>query len=299
MKKRYVYYNKVGMITDILDKRKKGRSPYIECSIDQVIGFLDNSVNINYYIIAYDKITDKNVLMEKNNVIKVRKPSKILYKIPYKKNDETDIELICYPENTLEVSLDPCRIAPLYQTNFRDEVRFERGTEIRIVIKEKGSGKLLKELIIEAQELLESSQIFHDLPDLNNVEFFTYSLFDSYSWKKRTVRLISPISQKIKFEINKADHKRKSKDFDYHLVMKPTTPGLEIKNNIKSLKTIKFNEHIEFFVVDKHDPHILYEKFFLDKEDLSKQKIIVNLKTDLKRKTILYNNKYIGVLLDE
>ena len=134
---------------------------------------------------------------------------------------------------------------------------------------------------------------------MDNVEFFTYPLFNTYSWKEREIRFITPISQKIKFEINKAEHKRRSKDFEYHLVMKPTDTGLEIKNNIKSLKKIKFNKHIEFFIVDKHDPNILYEKFFLDKLKLSNKKIVVKLNTYLKGKTILYDNKYIGVLLDE
>ncbi len=166
MKKRYVYYNKkTGIITDILVKRKRGRAVYIECDVEEVIGFLDGSVGTNSYVVAHDKITDKHILIEKNNIIRFRKISKTLTKIPYKKNAETDLRLIYYPDNVLEVTLDPSRIAPLYKTNFKDEVKFERGTEIRISIKEKDSGNLLKELVIVAQDLLDSPQLFFELYD--------------------------------------------------------------------------------------------------------------------------------------
>jgi len=302
MKTRYVYYDKkTGSITNILSKKKSGRAHYIECPVDEVIGFLDGSKGINQYVVAFNTELEKHFLVEKNNIIVFRKQSKTPYKIPYRKNVETDLRLVYYTDNVLEATLDMSRISPLYQTNFRDEVYFERGTEIRIIIKEKDTGKLLKELIINAQELLDAGQMFFELYDhitSDNVEFFTYRLFESYSWCKGKTKLISPMKERIKFEIHKADHKIRSKDFSYHLIVTPTHTGIKIKNNIENLKLIRFTKDIEFFVVDRYDPNILYDKFYLDKEDLESKKILVNLKTSIEGKTILYNHKYISVLLE-
>lgn len=301
MKMRYVYYNKNGAITDILNIKKRGRAPYVECAIEEVEGFMSGTKGINQYIVVYDNDLETHSLIKKNNIIMFRKQSKILYKIPYKKTAESDLRLIYYSDNVLEITLDVSKISPLYRTNFRDTVRFEKGTEIRILIKEKGSNNLLKELIIDAQTLLESGQMFFKLYSniqSNNVEFFTYETFTSYSWYKGNMRLISPINDSIKFEIHKADHKIRSKDFSYHLIVTPSKTGVKIKNNIESLKLIKFHKNIEFFLVDRHDPNILYDKFFLDKKDLKSKEILVDLKMSIKGKTILYNNKYISVLVE-
>jgi len=300
MKTRYVYYDvNTGRIKEILSKRKPGRARYVECSNKEVEGFITGTVGINDWIVAYDRILEKHVLIEKNNIIKLRKASKSLYKIPYKKTIDSDLTLVYYSDNVLEVSLDVSRIAPLYQTNFKDDVVFEKGTEIRITLKEKDSGNLLKEFIIDAQELLESGQMFFDLYDhiyRDNVEFFTYKLFEKYSWFKGSVKLISPIKNRIKFDIHKADSKPQSKDFTYHLIMTPTKTGLKIQNNIENLKLIRYYNPIEFFVVDKHDPNILYEKFDLNEEHLGDKMIMIKLKTDTKGKSVLYNHKYISVL---
>lgn len=300
---RYVYYDKkTGFITHILPTRRRGRSPYIECDIDEVIGFLDGSVGLLEYVVAFDRDLKKHILIKKDNIIRLRQPSKELIKIPYKKNADSDLRIVYYSDNVLEVSLDMSRIAPLYQTNFRDEVVFEKGTEIRITLKEKDSGNLLKEFIINAQDLLDSVQMFFELYDhiySDNVEFFTYKMFESYSWSKGTVKLISPMKDRIKFEIHKADNRRRSKDFDYHLIMKATKKGIKITNNIESLRTIRFHEAIAFFIVDKHDPNILYEKFSLNRDDLETSDILLDLNTDITDKAILYNHKYISVLKEE
>ena len=62
---------------------------------------------------------------------------------------------------------------------------------------------------------------------------------------------------------------------------------------------IRFHESIEFFIVDKHDPNILYEKFALDADDLESTTIKFRLKIDAKDKAILYNHKYISVLKED
>ena len=303
MKKRYVYYDvNTGQIKDILSTRKPGRAQYIECTNKDVVGFITGEVSINDWIVAYDRELEEHVLIEKNNIIKLRKPSNKLSKIPYKKTIERDLILVYYPDNVLEVSLDVSRIAPLYQTNFKDDVKFERGTEIRITLKEKDSGNLLKEVVIDAQELLDAGQLLFDLYDHiypDNVEFFTYKMFESSAWYKGAIKLMSPIKDRIKFDIHKADTKPTSKDFTYHLIMIPTKTGLRIQNNIESLKLIRFYDQIEFFVVDRHDPNILYDKFALTKEDLSNEAVMLQLDVDVKGKSILYNHKYISVLLKE
>jgi hypothetical protein len=300
MKTKFIYYDKeTGRIKEILGSRKRGRAPYIETDFENVRGLITGEMGMNQWVIAYNTVAKKHVLMEKDNVIKFREIPKTPMKIPYKKNAISDLTLVYYSDNVLEVSLDVSRIAPLYQTNFKDEVRFERGTEIRIIAREKDSGNLLKEFVIEAEDLLDSVQIFFELFDHiypDNVEFFTYKMFGSYSWSKGTIKLISPMKDRIKFHIHKADSKLRSKDFTYHLIMTPTEKGLKIINNIESLKLIRFYDDIEFYLVDKHDPNILYEKFSLNEDELQESVIMLDLKTDAKDKSILYNHKYISVL---
>jgi len=297
---RYVYYDKkTGFITDILKTRKRGRAAYISCDVDEVIGFLSGQIGMTEYVVAFNTVKEEHELIKKDNVILFREQSKELYKIPYKKDVETDLRLVYYTDNVLEVTLDMSRISPLYQTNFKDDVVFENGTEIRLVLKEKDSGNLLKEFVIDAQDLLESVQLYFELYDHiypDNVEFFTYKMFNSYSWCREKLRLTSPMKERLKFEIHKADSKRRSESFDYHLIIKPTKKGIKIKNNITSLKLIRFHKAVEFFIVDKHDPNILYEKFFLDKDDFESKIIDISLDTDITDKTILYNQKYISAL---
>jgi len=298
---RFVYYiEKTGEITDIIAEEKEEDLPYIKCDIEEVIGFLDGSKGTNGYVVAYNKDLAKHVLMKKDNIIRLRKIKNELIKIPYIADALSDLLIVYYSDNVLEVSLDVSRIAPTYQTNFKEDVKFENGTEIRLTIKEKDSGNLLVEYIIDAQELLESGQMFFELYDHiypDNVEFFTYPMFESYSWYKGKVKLLSPIKEKIKFDIQKADTKMRSKDFDYHLIVEDSEKGIKIINNIDNLKQIRLDGQIEFFVVDKHDPNILHGKFALDNKDLKNKVLIMPLDCDLQGKSILYNHKYISVLL--
>lgn len=299
MKTRYVYYNKeTGFIEEILSKRKRGRSPYVECDNSEVEGFIMGTKSINTYVIAYNKDTDKHVLIERNNVVAFRKQSKELYKIPYRKNYQSDITLVYYEDDVMEISLDMSRISPLFNTNFGEQVKFELGTEIRIVVKEKGTDELVQQIIIDAQKLLEEGQMFFEMKN-KNIELYTYKLFNSYSWFKGTKRYTSPIKRKTNFNIYRADTKISSNNYSYHIVVKPTESGATIENNIENLKLIRFNEKLDFFIVDRHDPNILYEKFYLSEQDLKRKNILIDLETDLKGKSILYDNKFISVFLKE
>jgi hypothetical protein len=299
MKTRYVYYDKgTGFIGDILSSRKAGRAPYIECDNSDVVGFIMGTESTNDYVVAYNKRDDKHILIEKNNVVAFRKQSKELYKIPYKKNGDSDITLVQYQDNVLEVNLDMSRISPLYNTNLGEQVCFETGTEIRIVVKENDTGQLVSEFVLDANELLDSVQLFFKL-DTDNVEFYTYKLFNTYSWSKGTLRFTSPIREKKNYNIHKADTKRISENHSYHLEITETDNKITIDNSIEDLKSIKFNEVIHFFIVDKYDPNILYDKFSLDEKSLKGNKIIIDLDVSLKDKSVLYNNKYVSVLIKE
>jgi len=296
MKTRYVYYNKeTGFIEEILSKRKKGRAPYIECDHSEVEGFIMGTKSINRYVIAYNKAIDKNILIERNNVVVFRKQSKELYKIPYKKNTQSDITLVCYEDGVMEISLDMSGISPLFNTNFGEQVKFERGTEIRIVVKE--TDEFVEEIVIDAQKLLEEGQMFFKMKN-ENIEFYTYKLFNSYSWFKGTKRYTSPVKRKSNFNIYRADMKILSTNYSYHLIMKPTQSGVIVENNIENLTLIKFNEKLNFFIVDRHDPNILYEKFSLSEKDLKRKNILVDLETEVKGKSIMYDNKYVSVFLE-
>jgi len=304
-KRRFVYYDEItGQVKEILSQKNvNSKFPYVRCRNEKVEKIISGRDGINDYIVCYRRDLDKTVFMKKDNIIRLRTLSNELYKIPFSKDLESDLNLVYYEDNILEVNLDVTKIAPLFQTDSRDGITFEEGTEIRIVIKEKNSGNLLKELVIDAQDLLESGQMFFTLYDhiyTNNVEFFTYKTLTSYSWCIGKVKLISPVKERIKFNIHKADHKVKYKGFSYHLVVKkPEKDRIKIVNNIESLNSLRIYDQIEFFIVDKHDPNILYEKFALTRKDLLEKFISVKLDFDFSDKTILYNHKFISVLIEE
>jgi hypothetical protein len=197
--------------------------------------------------------------------------------------------------------LDPSNLSCLYNTNFREEVRFEEGTEIRIFIKNKNGEKLQKTIVINAQEILDKGQLFFNVKDLNlkDISFYTYRMFESCIWYRGKSRFLSPAKEKIKFDVQKADSKRKREDFCYHLELKNRGENIEIKNNIEDLKLVKVFDPLEFFVVDRLDPNILYETFEVSLDDLKYSVIIIPLKAELnKNHTILYNHKYISVLYE-
>jgi len=297
-KKRYVYYNKKsGRITGILKKRKPGRAKYIICDIEDVIGFLDNSLNMNKYVVAYKKDADKTIIMKKENTIRLRQENQKLYKIPNKKS-ETELKLVYHPDNILELRLNMELITPLYMTDFRNEIRFEKGTEFRIFVNDKNTGEVRKEIIIDAQELLERGTIFIRLPDecySKNTVFYTYKLLNSYSWSVGKLKLNSPIKDSIKYNIHKADIERKE-GFKYHLEIKPLEDGLYIKNNIEDLHLARIHSYVEFFITDYYDPHILFGKFTITEDMLKDKEFVIHIDIDIKNKAILYNHKYISVL---
>jgi hypothetical protein len=240
--------------------------------------------------------------MKKDNVIRLRKQRKEPIKIPYKESLKSDLKLIYYSGNTLEVSLDLANISPLYQTDFRSEVSFEKGTEFRILVKEKDTGKLFVEYIIDGQELMNEGQMYFEMGDEitpDNVEFFTYNLLPEYSWHKEDVIFVTPMKQGKKYDIHTADTKLKKDEYFYHLIVENSDYGLKIKNKIKSLNLIRFENDIDFYIVDKLDPNILYGKFSLGAKDLKKNEILVPFDESLKGKTIMYNHKYISVLVKE
>ena len=301
MKIRYVYYDKkTGFIKEILHKRKRGRAPYIECDFKDVEGFITGTKGINQYVIAYDKQQEKNVLMERNNIIRFRDIPKTLYKIPNRSNVESDLTIAYYEDHIIEVTLDITRISPVAQTQFGKEILFEKGTEFRIIMKEKGQDEIMNEIIIDAQELLDEGSMLFDVEPIKSgkPEFYTYKLLENYSWYRGYVKLMSPIKDKIKFHIHKADNAVKDLKFSYHLEGSKSEKGVKFKNNIDNLGMIKYREPIDFYLVDKHDPNILYEKFVLTDEQFGGGDFEVELKFPVDGKTLLYNHKYISVLLE-
>lgn len=299
-KTRYVYYKKeTGRISSIVTKKIGGKDPFIECDIKDVIGFLDGSVNMMKYVIAYNKDEGKHIIMKKENTIRLRQEGQKLSRIPNKKK-ETELNIVYHPDNILEFRLCMELITPLYMTDFRNEIRFEKGTEFRIFVNDKNTGEVRKEIIIDAQELLERGTIFIRLPDecySKNTVFYTYKLLNSYSWCVGKNKVSSPIKDSIKYNIHKADSERKE-GFTYHLEIKPLGDGVYIRNNIEDLHLARIHGDLEFFITDYHDPHILFGKFIITEKMLKDKEFSISLDINLNKKAILYNHKYISVLLE-
>jgi len=302
-KQRYVYFDKkTGMITDILSVRKRGRAKYVTVDVDDVIPFINGTKGLFESIVVYNRDTETYNLVERNNIIKLRYYGEKLYKIPKKNMVNYDIKIEIYTEgNTMEITIDPSRMSSLYATDFRDEIKFEKGTEIRLYIKNKVGEKLLKTIIIDAQKLLDQGQMFFDLHniDLNDISFYTHRIFDNFMWQKGTMKFMSPVREKLMFEIQKADHRRKREDYEYHLVITQYNEGIEIINNIENPKLVKIFDEIEFFIVDKYDPTVLYDKFIIPTKAFKNNHFFIKTKETLKGKGILYNHKYISVLIEE
>ena len=302
MKPRYIYFDKeTGMITDILATRKRGRAKYLTVDLEVVMPLLEGKKGMLDYVVAYDHDKKDYVLMTRDNIIKLRYYGKDLYKIPNKTIDDYDLRLELFVGGkALEVSIDPTRMSTMYATDLREEVCFEQGTEIRIFIKNKAGDKLLHTIVIDAQKLLENGQLFYELEgiDPNDVSFYTHRVFQNYMWRNGQARFLSPTKDRLRFEIQKADTKKRSPKFDYHLFVKQSDDGIEIENRIESLKLVKIFDDVEFFLVDKYDPTILYEKFILTPDAFKEKSIIIPTKETLENKTILYNHKHISVFVE-
>jgi hypothetical protein len=302
MKTRYVYFNKTtGVITGILHKRKPGRESYVKTTIDVVRPILSGEKGMLDFVVVYNRDEKKYILIERDNIIKLRYYSKSLYKIPNRNIRDYDLKIEVFNDGTiLEVTLDPSRISTMYSTSMVDDVKFEKGTEIRLYIKSKDGKTLLKTIIIDAQKLLENRQLFYDISEINtkDMSFYTDRVFDNYMWVKSKVIFASPMKDMVKFEVQKADLKPRSDKFEYHLKIKEIDGALHIKNNIQDIRFVKILSDIEFFVVDKYDPTILYKKFTLSIEDLKSPTIVFDIKENMTGKTILYNHSYISVLME-
>lgn len=304
MKLRYVYFDKkTGIMTDILSKRKRGRAKYVITDEETVGPIVAGKKSWLDLIVAYNRDEKNYVLLEKDNIIKLRYYGDKLYKIPKTTIEDYDLRIDLFAGgNALEISLDPSRMSTMYGTDFREEVKFEKGTELKIYIRDAVGEKDLETITVDAQKLLENGQLFYELKnnvDAKNVSFYTLRVFDKYMWRTGKTSFLSPIRDKIRFEIQKADLKRKSEKFEYHLVVKKTDDGVTIRNNIENIKIVKIFDDIEFFIVDKYDSAILHEKFVLQPSSFKIKNIDVSLKTDLKNKTILYNHKHISILMEE
>jgi len=303
MKPRYVYFNKkTGVITDILSNKKRGKALYVitdEATVGPIIAGIKGMLDL---VVAYDYNQKKYVLLERDNIIKLRYYGKELYKIPNREIPDYDLRIDLFAGgNALEISLDPSRISTMYSTVFRQDVQFEKGTELRIYIKDKDGNILLKTIIIDAQKLLENGQLFFELKDIDtssNLSFYTNRVFDNYMWTHSKKKFLSPMRDMLRFEVQKADLKIRSPKFEYHLYIKEDVNGIKIKNNIDNVKLLKIFNDIEFFIVGRYDPAILYEKFVLKPEAFKLKNIYVKTKEDMKGKTILYNHKHISVLIE-
>jgi len=303
MKPRYVYFDKTtGLITAILNKRKRGRAPYVISDQETVGPIVAGTKGMMDLIVAYDRKQKQHVLIERDNIIRLRYYNDTLYKIPKRNIEDYDLIIESYKDgNVIEISLDPSRISGMYLTNMRDEVKFEEGSEIRIYVKSKDGEILLKTIVIDAQKLLENGQLFYDMKniDMDDMSFYTERVFDNYMWVESKAMFSSPLKDMVKFEIQKADLKQRSDRFEYHLRVKEKDGKLQIKNNIKDIRLVKIFCNVEFFIVDRYDPTILYTKFVLTPEDFETPSIVLDIQEDMNGKTILYNHKYISVLLED
>lgn len=303
MNTRYVYFDKkTGVITDILKVRKRGRAKYVTTTLDAVLPLLSGERSMLDLVVAYNHDEEQYVLLERDNVIKLRYYGKDQYKIPKRAIEDYDLRIDLYAEgNVIEVTIDPSRMSTMYATDFREEVAFERGTEIRLYIKDKDGDELLQTVIVDAQKLLENGQLFFELEDhidQNNISFYTDRVFDNYMWRKGKAKFLSPMKDQIRFEVQKADYKRKSGDYEYHLVVSKDADGIKIVNNIENIKLVKLFNNIEFYIVDRYDPSILHFKFVLKPDQFKAKEILVETKEDISGKGLLYNHKYISVLME-
>lgn len=301
MRPRYVYFDKkTGNITDILRIRKRGRAKYVTTT-DEVVGpIIAGEMSISELVVAYDTEQEDYVILNRDNVIKLRYYGKDLYKIPNRVIEDYDLRIDTFVEgNVIEVSLDPYRMSTMYSTDFRDEVCFEKGTELRLYVKNGAGDKLLQTIVIDAQQLLDNGQMFFELKDAdqNDMSFYTNRVLDNYMWRRGIIKFLSPMKDQLKFEVQQADLRQRGEGFNYHLIISKAVGGLKIINNIDNIKLVKIFDDVEFFIVDKYDPSILYDKFVVKPQQFKAKEIFVEVDQPLKGKGILYNNKYISVLL--
>jgi hypothetical protein len=299
-KKRYLYFDKItGQVMGIVSDKVKRNNNFIECDNEDVVDYIIGKKSLNDVIVAYNRNDKKYKLLKRDNVIKLRYYGDKKFKIPNRKLVDYDLRLILYPDNILEVTINPERMSSLYATNFKNDVVFERGTEIRIYVMDKAGTEIFKTIVIDAQKLLDNFQLFFNISvDRKNMSFYTQRVFDKYCWYVGKTKFISPFKDKVKFEVQKADTSRKRDDYEYHLIVKPEDKKLKIKNNIVDPELLKIDSKVTFYIVDKNNLELLHDKFYIFHDDLKQKEIEINLKNSFDNMSILYNQKYISVLIE-
>jgi hypothetical protein len=299
-KKRYLYFDKItGQVMGIVSDKVKRNNNFIECDNEDVVDYIIGKKSLNDVIVAYNRNDKKYKLLKRDNVIKLRYYGDKKFKIPNRKLVDYDLRLISYPDNILEVTINPERMSSLYATNFKNDVVFERGTEIRIYVMDKEGREIFKTIVIDAQKLLDNFQMFFNISvDRKNMSFYTQRVFDKYCWYTGKTKFISPFKDKVKFEVQKADTSRKRDDYEYHLIVKPEDKKLKIKNNIVDPELLKIDSKVTFYIVDKNNLELLHDKFYIFHDDLKQKEIEINLKNSFDNMSILYNQKYISVLIE-
>jgi len=303
-KKCYVYYEEFsGKILEIIKQKKDTNELFMKCDIEEVVPILAGKVGIGSVIVIYDKKKKKNVLMEKNSIISLQKVSNKPYKIPHQEGGEFDIRLKYYEDNVLEVTIDMSRLSPLYNSSLKDEIKFEFGSEFRIEVRDKDNDDIFQGIVIPANDLLNSVSLYYELYDHispDKVNFFTERVFEKYYWVKGKKKLTSPMKNGLNFYVHKADTERVSDNFSYHIVIESKENKMFIRNNISELGLLKIYEPLQFYIVDKQDPNILHETFFITPSNLESNDILeIELNEPLSGNKVLYNHKYISVLVEE
>lgn len=290
-KKCYVYYDKFSKnITEILNA-KKDEGDYIVCDKKEVLPILSGKIGMMDLMVCSGKI------VERSKPIKLERITDEPYEIPYSDGGDFDMRVVYYPDNVLEITLNVNNLMP--------DTKFERGSEFRITLKTKSTDELLRTIIIPANDILLYSSLYYELYDhikIDDVVFFTERVFKNYYWTKRNLKLTSPMKNGLNFHIHIADTEKRTDTFQYHLEMKydPDHGGFySIKNNIQEFSLLKIYEPIKFFIVDENDYNILYDTFEIDPEMLVTKDIGIMCKTNPEGKLMLYNHKYISVLLEK
>ena len=152
MKPRYIYFDKrTGFITDILGKRKRGRASYVVSDSETMQPFIMGTRGMNEILVGYDREQEKYVLLNRDNIIKLRYYGKNLYRIPKRTIPDYDLRIDLFSEgNVLEVAIDPSRISTMYATEYRKDIVFEKGIEIY-----RGNKRI--KILLYIQFLLEAS----------------------------------------------------------------------------------------------------------------------------------------------
>lgn len=298
MNRHLVYYDRwTGSIQAISKQKQNIDHPFIEVDSVVVEPIIRGDVSESQYIVAWDAMEYRMDFIKRDRTIRFRPPEKEQYLIPKSSSPSTsDIVFKVYTEEkTAEIIINIARFIPSYRSRyFRGDVKFEEGIYLEFLLLDE-NGKQ-RQIRLDPSNTLEG-RAFFDLSDLtlgDNISVCTRRVVQKYCLVIDALRQYVPQDDELK-TFQKAV---RDQNLFCHLEISSSGESTLIKNNIIRVDELRLGSDLVLYVVDRQNYNRLFGKFVVQQKDLAERKDVTIPKSfDFSRKDVLYDNRYLSILI--